>query len=293
MKIKQSDLFEILKVVADFALLAVDGAGQVRSTTPPVRQIFRLNEGEVEGKALADIIPELAWVEGEAFTPVGPRGGLDFMSDDVATSDCAYMEYLAAHQEQGGNYEVLTTVDGESRWLMLATYKLLHEGQILFAVIIADITQRKRAEEEIRELNENLELRVQERTAELEGRTNQIKNMVKSCGNELQSVNDTYQEMKEKQMQLMEGICGRLLKRVEGLSAEQTEQIREVMSEELEHCMNLYSEDQITDQKFLLTLLSLKEIFETSTPSTDNLRPGQLGGADQAEVDDLLASLGI
>lgn len=292
--VKQSELFDILKVVADFVLLAVDSKGVIESATPRVRTMFQMNEGEVEGKSLSDIVPELAWLEQMEFTPVEPRGGIDLMGDvDVVTSECAYMEYLAAHQQQNGNYEVLTTIADQSCWLMFATYKLQHEGNIVFSVIIADITERKKNEEEIRELNENLEQRVADRTAELEGRTNQIKSVVKSCGSELQSVNDTYQEMKEKQMQLMEGIGDRLLKRVDNLSEEQVSQIRELMSEELVHCMNLYSEDQITDQKFLLTMLSLKEIFEAAAPEASNLRPGQLGGSNQNEVDDLLASLGI
>lgn len=294
MTVKQSELFEILKVVADFVLLAVDGNGVIESATPRVRTMFEMNEGEVEGKAFVDIIAELAWLEQLEFSPVEPRGGIDLMGDvDVVTCDCAYMEYLAAHQQHTGNYELQTTINGQTRWLMLATYKLLHEGNIVFSVVVADVTQRKQNEAEIRELNENLELRVQERTAELEGRTQQIRSVVTSCGAELQSVNDTYQVMKEKQMQLMEGIGDRLLKRVDHLDEEQVSQIQEVMSEELVHCMNLYSEDQITDQKFLLTMLSLKEIFETAAPEAHNLRPGQLGGSSQNEVDDLLASLGI
>jgi hypothetical protein len=57
--------------------------------------------------------------------------------------------------------------------------------------------------------------------------------------------------------------------------------------------MNLYSEDQITDQKFMLTMMSLNELFGGKSTEDENLKPGQLSGTSQDEVDDLLGSLGL
>lgn len=142
MAIKQNELFDILKVVADFMLMAVNGDGVIETVTAQVRAIFKKNEGDIEGLLLTELLPELKTLGQEAFTRLQPRGGLDLLADeDAATTHCAYLEYLAAYELRYGHYELKTTINGEQRQLELATYKLIHEGTIIFSIIISDVTR--------------------------------------------------------------------------------------------------------------------------------------------------------
>lgn len=289
-----NEIIETLLVAADFALLAIDGNGVVKTATPAVRTIFERQEGEVEGQPLVDLIPTLEQLEIPAFEAIEARGGMASMGDEeVEVADSKLMEYLACYKQNIGKYEEQVLVGAELRWVDLAVYKIETADGLAFLATINDITTRKEAEEEIRELNENLEFKVQQRTQDLESRSDQIKNVVMSCAEELTQVNDTYQAMKEKQMDWADGLETALLSQVEGLSDAQQQSVKEVLQAEVIKSMNLYSEDQITDQKFMLTIISLNEILGSSTVEDENLKPGQLSGTNQDEVDDLLDSLGI
>ncbi|KZY37792.1 hypothetical protein A3752_14070 [Oleiphilus sp. HI0081] len=284
---RQSDLIDILLVSSDFIFLSTDKHGKITTVTPACRDVIKKQEGEVEGKMLDEIVPELAFYPQAEFEIVQPRGGLELMLDDEdCDQGCEYMEFLASQTQDDGRFEIETTIEGQQAWLSMVTNKVLVDDEIIFTVMIRDITRRKLDEKEILDLNQNLEARV-------ESRTEQIKNVVMSCSSELSQVNETYQAMKEQQMGIMENVEKAVLEGAEGLSEVQQGQIREAISGELVKCMNLYSEDQITDQKFMLTMMSLNELFGSLSPEDQNLRPDQLSGTNQDEVDDLLSSLGI
>jgi hypothetical protein len=290
----KEQIVDLLITSADFVILTINGTGNVISANPAVRKVFGLQEGEIEGKKLADIIPDIELLEQVEFTPIEARGGMDSFDDhDVEICDCIYLEALAAKEELGDHHEIQILVGNDVRWIELATKKILHGDNLFFTVIINDITRRKNDEQKILDLNQSLEQKVLARTADLESRTNQVKKIVVSCGDELKAINDTYQSMKERQMDIIEEMEGEILESVDDLNDTQIAGIKQSVGKQLTKCMNIYSEDQITDQKFLLAIITLNELFEGNTIAQDNLKPGQLSGTSQEEVDDLLGSLGI
>ncbi|MFV1872294.1 MAG: hypothetical protein ACMZ64_03065 [Oleiphilus sp.] len=284
---RKNDLVDILLVSSDFVFLSTNKNGKILTVTPACRDILKRQEGELEGATLDEIIPELGFYPQSEFDVVQPRGGLELMlDDDDCESGIEYMEFLASYTQETGRFELQTMVDQKEIWLSFVTNKILHDDEIIFTVMIRDITRRKHNEKEILDLNQNLEARV-------ESRTSQIKKVVLSCSSELGHVNNTYQEMKEKQMDIMENIEKKVLEETSDLSDTQVEQIKNAIGSALVESMNLYSVDQITDQKFMLTMMSLNELFDQETAGDKNLKPGQLSGTNQDEVDDLLGSLGL
>ncbi|MFT7185800.1 MAG: hypothetical protein ACI84K_001183 [Pseudohongiellaceae bacterium] len=283
----QNDLIDSLLVSSDFVFLSTDNTGKILTVTPAIREVFFLQEGQVEGLNLNELVPMLCMYPQNEFEVVQARGGLEMMTDEEERVEGAeYMEFLASHTQSHGRFESETGVEQGPKWASFVTNKVLNDGNIIYTVMIRDISQRKHDEHEILDLNQNLEARV-------DARTSQIKGVVLSCSKELEHVNTTYQTMKEKQMDLMESIEASVLAETKGLNELQISQVKRTISSELVKSMNLYSEDQITDQKFMLTMMSLNELFGSKSVEDENLKPGQLSGTSQDEVDDLLGSLGF
>jgi len=145
-------------------------------------------------------------------------------------------------------------------------------------------------------LLERFEERLKHFEAELDlaNRNLQIKEILESVGGELDSINQKQLEMKEEQMEILEESANEVIRELTDLSPAQQTKMRDVINKQLIKSMELYTMQDLTDQKFLLAIEELKQIFgEQASESFANLTPGKLGGTSQEEVNNLLASLGI
>jgi len=289
----KSNLLNILTTTADFAFLVCDKNGVITSANPTVRQLFAKQEGEVEGTEVSTLLPELEHLSQQEVTPIAARGEVDLFDGKVDVADAYYLEVLAAMKNDGNNFETRLICGGQVKWLKVDCYKLRIGRHLAFSLLVHDISKRKQNEAKIHELNQNLEQKVAERTAELEQRTQQIKAVVNSCAKELEHINETYQQMKERQMSLMESLEQTLLSQLTDLSQTQVQQLKSAIREQLIASMNIYSEDQITDQKFLMAILKLNELFDGESEKHKNLKPDEMASSSQADVDDLLDAFGI
>src|ERR671921_164587 len=211
----------LVEGVKDYAIFMLDPDGKVASWNEGAHHIKGYRQQEILGHHFSVFYTEEDIKRGH------PEEELR-----IATSKGTY-------EEEG----IRVRKDGSRFWASVLITALWDEAGGLrgFAKVTRDITERKRAEEEIRQLNKNLENRVEERTSQLE-----------AAVAELESHQRELRQSEERFRILVEGVSdyaifmlspdGRIVSWNEGAERIQGYEVSEVLGE---HFSVFYTEEDV------------------------------------------------
>jgi len=168
--------------------------------------IEALQESEERFRQMADTAPVLIWMSGpDKLCNYFNKGWLDFtgrtMEQELGNGwvqgvhpgdlqHCldTYMKAFDARQDFKMEYR-LRHFDGEYRWIFdMGVPRFTPDGSFLgYIGSCMDISDRKQAEAEIQQLNESLEQRVKERTAQLEAANKELESFSYSVSHDLRA----------------------------------------------------------------------------------------------------------
>ncbi len=152
LKERQEQLRSIVDTASD-AVIAADGSGTITLWNKASERIFGYTAGAAIGRPISMIIPDpFREAAAVGLEPAAARGG-----DGSAGGLLGRTVELTGLRQGGGEFPIE---------LSLASWRT--DKGVFFTGIIRDITDRRRVEQALRESNEELELRVGQRTADLE-----------------------------------------------------------------------------------------------------------------------------
>src|SRR5215204_2647188 len=207
--------------VTDYAIFILDPDRKVASWNEGAHRIKGYHQQEILGRHFSVFYPE------EDLKRSKPERELEIAQE------------MGTYEEEGWRVRK----DGSRFWASVLITALWDEAGGLrgFAKVTRDITERKRAEEEIRQLNKNLENRVEERTSQLE-----------AAVAELESHQRELRQSEERFRILVEGVSdyaifmlspdGRIVSWNEGAERIQGYEVSEVLSE---HFSVFYTEEDV------------------------------------------------
>jgi PAS domain S-box-containing protein len=135
----------LVESVTDYSIILQDAEGRIEFWNPGAERMFGYSEAEAVGQSIALI-----------FTPEDRARG-------------AHLEEMKTAREEGcANDERWHLHKDGSRFYVSGVLTVLRGGELSgYAKIARDLTEKKRAEEDLRRAHEELEQRVSERTSEL------------------------------------------------------------------------------------------------------------------------------
>lgn len=161
-----------VRLILDTALdgvITIDEAGAVTSWNKEAEKVFGWTRDEIMGQTLAGtIIPE-------RYREAHQRGLKHFLATQEGAVLNRRIEITALRR------------DGREFPLELAITPIRLGDRFVFSAFVRDITERKKAEDEIRALNASLEQRVVERTRELEAANKELEAFSFSVSHDLQA----------------------------------------------------------------------------------------------------------